>query len=172
MENESCNCGKILEEPSEPVSRRKALGWLVTAINLVVAGALAIPAIRFAVGPLNRRSKEEWVDVLGDGDLAVGQTREVAYVLKIVDGYQTVERKYTVYLHRSQDGLKCFDPACTHLGCRIKFQNDQRRYFCPCHGGVFDERGKVVSGPPPTGLVEHPVKVENGRIYVGRTVSS
>lgn len=169
MENENCNCHSAESLETSP-SRRSVLGWLVTGINGLVLGALAIPAVRFVFAPLNRRSKEQWVDVLADGDLVEGQTREVAFTMKVHDGYQTVDRKYTVYLHRGPDGLKCFDPACTHLGCRIKFQDDQRRYFCPCHGGVFGEDGRVVSGPPPKGLVEHPIKVEAGRILVSRQV--
>lgn len=169
MEHESCTCGQDLKEPEPAPTRRTLLGWMVTVINLGVATALAVPAIRFIVAPLGRKAKESWVDVLPDSDLAPGQTREVTYSLRVQDGYQTVDRMYTVYLYRdATSAVKCFDPACTHLGCRIKFQDDQRRYFCPCHGGVFDENGSVVSGPPPTGLVEHPVRVANGRILVSR----
>lgn len=170
MENDKCTCGQDLEVQPETPSRRSVLGWMVTGINVAVVAALAVPAVRFVVSPLGRRAKEKWIDVLAEEDLAEGQTREVSFVMTVQDGYQQVERAYTVYLHKSTDGLKCFDPACTHLGCRIKFQDDQRRYFCPCHGGVFDEAGQVVSGPPPKGLVEHPVRVEKGRILVSRQV--
>lgn len=169
-ENGHCTCGQDLEPPTEPVTRRSVLGWLVTGINVVVAGALAVPAIRFVVSPLGRKPKQTWVDVLAESELKIGQTREVSYVVNVHDGYQFVDRKYTVYLYRNEDGLKCFDPACTHLGCKIKFQDDKRRYFCPCHGGIFSEDGAVVSGPPPSGLVEHPVRLENGRIFVSRQV--
>ncbi|MEQ1822164.1 MAG: ubiquinol-cytochrome c reductase iron-sulfur subunit [Fimbriimonadaceae bacterium] len=159
-----------LEPIAEPQSRRTVLGWLVTGINVVVGAALAIPAIRFVAAPLSRKATEKWVDVLSDEELKDNETREVTYAMTIEDGYQVVDRNYTVYLHRSEGSVKCFDPACTHLGCRIKFQSEQHRYFCPCHGGVFAEDGKVVSGPPPKGLEEHPVKVENGRIFVSRKV--
>lgn len=169
MEKDSCTCGKDLEEAHPAPSRRSVLGWLVTAINVGVGAALAVPAIRFVTAPLGHRLTETWVDVMADSDLKTGQTREAKFSLQVRDGYHTVERNYTVYLHRDHAGnVKCFDPACTHLGCRVKFQDEQRRYFCPCHGGVFDEAGKVVSGPPPTGLVEHPVRVENGRILISR----
>lgn len=171
MENNKCTCSHDLEEDIEhKPSRRSILGVMVTAINLAVVGALAIPAVRFVVSPLGRKSKEEWIDILSESDLKVGETKEVGFTMKVQDGYQTVDRKYTVYLHKNEGGLKCFDPACTHLGCKIKFQDDQRRYFCPCHGGIFNEDGAVVSGPPPKGLVEHPVKVANGRILVSRQV--
>ncbi|MGE0001297.1 MAG: ubiquinol-cytochrome c reductase iron-sulfur subunit [Fimbriimonadaceae bacterium] len=155
---------------AEGSTRRTALGVIVTVLNVGVLASLAVPAARFVLAPLSRRSKLQWVDVMGDTELAEGETREVTYTVPVVDGYQTVDRKYSVYLHRNQGAVQCFDPACTHLGCRITFQDEKQRYFCPCHGGVFDEQGKVVSGPPPTGLVEHPVKIKAGRIMVGRKV--
>ncbi|HRF59393.1 MAG TPA: Rieske (2Fe-2S) protein [Fimbriimonadaceae bacterium] len=155
---------------AEAMARRKFLGRVVTVLNIAVVGVLAVPAVQFAAAPLKHRLKEEWLDVLGDDELAEGETREVAYTVAVQDGYQKVDRKYVVYLSRQDGEVKCFDPACTHLGCRVKYQSDQHRYFCPCHGGVFDESGKVVSGPPPKGLIQHPVKVEGGRIYVSRMV--
>lgn len=154
----------------EAMARRKFLGRVVTVLNVAVVGVLAVPAVQFVAAPLAHRSKEKWVDVLGAHELEEGQTREVAYSVSIQDGYQTVDRKYVVYLSRQGGEIKCFDPACTHLGCRVKYQGDQHRYFCPCHGGVFDESGRVVSGPPPKDLTQHPVKIENGRIYVSRMV--
>lgn len=155
---------------SEEPSRRRFLGWIVTGINLAIVAVVAVPAIRFVASPLSKRTKERWVDVLGEDELEVGQTKEVSYSVPVQDGYHATNRRYTAYLHRTPDEVLCFDPACTHLGCRVQFQDDQRRYFCPCHGGVFNEGGQVVSGPPPKGLVRHPVKVEGGRIFVQRKV--
>jgi Rieske Fe-S protein len=28
----------------------------------------------------------------------------------------------------------------------------ERKFHCPCHGGVFDESGAVEAGPPPAPL--------------------
>jgi nitrite reductase/ring-hydroxylating ferredoxin subunit len=37
---------------------------------------------------------------------------------------------------------------CTHLGCRVRWIEDQGRFFCPCHNGVFDAQGSVLPAPP------------------------
>ncbi|HZS77163.1 MAG TPA: Rieske 2Fe-2S domain-containing protein [Ktedonobacteraceae bacterium] len=33
--------------------------------------------------------------------------------------------------------------ACTHMGCIVQWNSSDRRYHCPCHGGVFTEYGKA-----------------------------
>jgi Rieske Fe-S protein len=37
---------------------------------------------------------------------------------------------------------------CPHLGCKVHWEEDRKRFFCPCHGGVFDKAGIALEGPP------------------------
>ena len=37
---------------------------------------------------------------------------------------------------------------CPHLGCKVHWEEEQRHFLCPCHGGVFDAGGKATAGPP------------------------
>jgi menaquinol-cytochrome c reductase iron-sulfur subunit len=37
---------------------------------------------------------------------------------------------------------------CMHLGCPVRYVAAALRFICPCHGGVYDFRGLVASGPP------------------------
>jgi len=39
--------------------------------------------------------------------------------------------------------------ACTHMGCIVQWQDADRKYHCPCHGGVFTEYGKTDNTPSP-----------------------
>ena len=41
------------------------------------------------------------------------------------------------------------------------------RFICPCHGGVYDFRGKVDGGPPVRPLDRFYTRVRNGRVEVG-----
>ncbi|GIW39797.1 MAG: hypothetical protein KatS3mg076_0374 [Candidatus Binatia bacterium] len=44
--------------------------------------------------------------------------------------------------------LEAFDTRCPHLGCRVHWEPEKSRFFCPCHNGVFDSTGRAVAGPP------------------------
>ena len=67
----------------------------------------------------------------------------------------------------NRDGkIRALSTVCTHLGCRVRWEEGRQRFFCPCHLGIFDADGKVVSGPPPRPLDEFAVEVKAGSIYV------
>lgn len=171
MSQENLHSSLIDSIDSKPgPARRKLLGWLVAGINLVVFGVVVGPVLGFLGSPLGRKAKGVWVPVGRFDEIKDGQTLETSFSMKVKDGYATVDRKYTIFLRRKGDSVIAFDPACTHLGCRINWVGDKNRYFCPCHGGVFDSDGAAVSGPPPKPLEQHPVKVENGQIFVQKLV--
>ena len=50
-----------------------------------------------------------------------------------------------------------FSQKCTHLGCVVFYETEERRWHCPCHEGNFEARtGAVISGPPtrPLGRID------------------
>ncbi len=62
--------------------------------------------------------------------------------------------------------------ACTHMGCIVNWENNNRKFYCPCHGGTFTEYGDVDTSSGSWGslylrsLPRLNTKVENGTIYV------
>ncbi len=60
--------------------------------------------------------------------------------------------------------------ACTHMGCIVQWQDADRKFHCPCHGGLFTEYGKVDASAAPirylTPLPRLQTKIENGNVYV------
>jgi menaquinol-cytochrome c reductase iron-sulfur subunit len=161
-----CKCNGEVQNPQ----RRKFMGVVVGLINGVIGIAIVGPVIGFIGAPLFRRIKGRWIPVMPESDIAVGQTTEATFNVTVKDGYRTVDQKYSLYLRRTENAVVAFDPSCTHLGCRVTFQDNKERYFCPCHGGVFDIDGSVVSGPPPRPLKQYETKIEDGQVWVYREV--
>jgi glycine/D-amino acid oxidase-like deaminating enzyme/nitrite reductase/ring-hydroxylating ferredoxin subunit len=58
-----------------------------------------------------------------------------------------------VALYRDPSGvLFRLSPVCTHLGCIVHWNQAERTWDCPCHGGRFTAEGHRFSGPPPVDL--------------------
>ncbi len=102
-----------------------------------------------------------------------GQNRPVDVLIRkqsdLPDGaaYEFTDfRGQLVTLLNRQGTIRAFSSVCPHLGCKVVWEADKNRFFCPCHVGVFDPEGQVVSGPPPRPMKEFPVNLKDGYIYV------
>lgn len=59
--------------------------------------------------------------------------------------------------------------TCPHLGCRVIWEPQQSRFFCPCHNGTFAPSGKATGGPPAKAgqsLKPYPLKVAGGLLFI------
>lgn len=59
-----------------------------------------------------------------------------------------------------------FVAVCTHLDCNVSYMAEQRKFFCACHDGWYDENGLNISGPPPTPLRELNIVFEGENLIV------
>ena len=65
--------------------------------------------------------------------------------------------------------------VCPHLGCRVHWESQNDRFFCPCHNGAFDVSGKAIAGPPKTAgqtLPEYPLKIVDNNLYIEMSLES
>jgi Rieske Fe-S protein len=62
---------------------------------------------------------------------------------------QVIERNgMKVAAYRDDDGRTTLRSAtCTHMGCRVGWNDTARTWDCPCHGSRFTPAGDVLSGP-------------------------
>ena len=61
---------------------------------------------------------------------------------------------------------KVFDSACPHLGCLVKWDQDQHAFLCPCHGAIFDDQGKVIKGPVNAPLKSIKFEIKNNILVI------
>jgi nitrite reductase/ring-hydroxylating ferredoxin subunit len=65
--------------------------------------------------------------------------------------------------------------VCPHLGCRVHWELQNNRFFCPCHNGTFDSTGKATGGPPLAAgqsLPKYPLKIERGMLFIRLPIRS
>lgn len=54
--------------------------------------------------------------------------------------------------------LKFKTPKCKHLGCSLKYNEDEKTWECPCHGTRYNLNGKVIDGPSKKNLSHNTTK--------------
>lgn len=54
----------------------------------------------------------------------------------------------TVAAYRDEGGaLRTVSPACTHMGCHVRWNSAEKTWDCPCHGSRFNADGSLLQGP-------------------------
>jgi glycine/D-amino acid oxidase-like deaminating enzyme/nitrite reductase/ring-hydroxylating ferredoxin subunit len=53
--------------------------------------------------------------------------------------------------------LHALASTCTHMGCVVHWNEAERTWDCPCHGGRYAADGRVICGPPLEPLAKHPL---------------
>ena len=69
-------------------------------------------------------------------------------------------------LFAAEDTAQAVSRTCTHLGCRLNYQEDKGYIECPCHPSRFTPEGKRFAGPAERDLPSYvvtPKKDAEGR---------
>jgi Rieske Fe-S protein len=159
----------------ETVTRRRFMTLTAHGAGMVAAGAFALPALGFALGPLFEEHEMQWQDVGGEADFP--DDTYVPVVVTISEGIGEAGRS-TAYVRKRNGAIDTDEPdqynnfiaistRCMHLGCPVSFKAAAQRFICPCHGGVYDFEGKVDGGPPVRPLDRFYTRVVGGRVQIG-----
>jgi Rieske Fe-S protein len=150
------------------VPRRGFFAAVIWATGALMAAVYAIPGLAYLLAPaLKKAQTEEWIPLGPASKVEPGVPTLFRADIQRQTGWIVNEEQLTVYVLTS-DGRTyvALSNVCTHLGCRVRWVEDQQTFFCPCHNGVFDKAGGVVAGPPPRPLDQYPVRVEDGQLYI------
>ena len=142
------------ERQEDKISRRDFFGWVIKGGLLATFAGMLFPALEYLL-PVTRRGP------------AVGM-KEVARVddIPVWGSKKVVLGGSALILIRTPDKVKAFSAVCTHLGCLVEWNGQKKGIDCPCHAGLFDLDGRVISGPPPRALPSYAVRVVDGNIFV------
>ncbi|MBD2114764.1 MULTISPECIES: ubiquinol-cytochrome c reductase iron-sulfur subunit [Cyanophyceae] len=64
------------------------------------------------------------------------------------------------------DALIAVSAVCTHAGCTVAWNSEQKLFACPCHASNFNTDGTVDSGPAREPLETFEAKVEGDQVLV------
>jgi len=116
--------------------------------------SVVYPIVRFLAPPRREAGGRQFS--LRKGDIPVGEARDF-----IFNGTPAI------IINRPDRGYIALSRVCTHLGCLVDIDRGRKRLLCPCHAGVYDLEGNVLSGPPPRPLPRIPLRVEGETIVIG-----
>lgn len=155
------------DERAAASARRRFLSWSTGVIASLVAAALGVPILGYAIAPALRRENRPWADAGSLAALTMGQPTKVEYFIERRDGWiETTNLRSAWVIRQTDDSLVVYDPRCTHLGCPITWDVQTQRFYSPCHNGVFAIDGAVISGPPPRPLDRYSGRLQNSRVLI------
>jgi menaquinol-cytochrome c reductase iron-sulfur subunit len=162
----------------ETVTRRRMMEGTALAMGGIATAAFGLPALGFALGPIfEDQSPEMWQDVGAESEFD-----DVQYVQRVITLSPDVGEvgKTTVYVRRSTPADRspsdkgkqplpyvAISTRCAHLGCPVRYIQASQKFVCPCHGGIYDDKGAVEGGPPVRPLDRFYTRVRNGRVEIG-----
>lgn len=140
----------------ETVTRRRLMTGTAHGFGALAAGAFALPALGFALGPVFERQQWQWQDIGSIDDFSPDTYRPKTFTIVEGVGEASYSTAYVRLYNPEIDGAKrdqyddvvAVSTRCMHLGCAVRFVEAAERFVCPCHGGVYDFKGSVIGGPP------------------------
>lgn len=149
------------EDVAEPMDRRGFISSAVMAGGLVAGyGTFAYMAGNFLYPDPSRVA---WMFVAEASSVTPGSSIT----------YRTPGGESVVIVRQGQGSdasdFLALSNVCPHLGCKVHWEAQNDRFFCPCHNGTFNSSGKAISGPPEQAgqeLKSFPLKVEAGLLYI------
>lgn len=153
--------------PDRQVSRRTAFLSGLGALAAGLAAGIGLPHLG-ASSPKKYASQQivetadprgQWFPIADVAAVPVGAV--VPFSAGAVQGF---------VLNRGGE-FRAISRICTHMGCRLKFEQAGQVLQCPCHGAEFDLQGRVRVGPggyrtplPPLPYLE--VRIRDQKIEV------
>jgi len=151
-------------ENRQQAARRRFCGVCLDALGaafvLGAAGTVAYVGVEFVKPPARpRRGGLQPLEIKGRWT----PLSEVLVNSAVITSYDD----QPALVIRDKRGVLCaFVAVCTHLSCNVSYDPETERIVCPCHRGIFDLEGRVVSGPPPKPLRRLYVVEKEGQAFL------
>lgn len=137
------------DSTNHPLARRTFVGG---GLGLVLAGC--------AGGTQKWEAKPVAVRDAGLVELDLGDYPELVTPGGMVALQPATLRKPVLVQRLEDHQVRVLSLTCTHLGCVVRWDDEQQDLACPCHGSRFDDRGTPTKGPAKQGLALYDSQLE------------
>jgi Rieske Fe-S protein len=73
-----------------------------------------------------------------------------------------------LYFRKADGSALALKGVCSHMECNVAYKPAERKFYCACHQGWFDENGKNIAGPPPKPLEIFDIMEDGEKLIIAR----
>ena len=155
-----------------PVMDRRSFVKIVTAsLGSMMAAIVGLPVIQYFISPaLGKTASDDWISLGSVDNYPFDIPTLFNFTITKVNGWERSSMSYGAFVLRKEgrDPI-VFSDVCTHLSCRVNWDEDTTEFNCPCHAAFFDANGEVVSGPPPRPLDRYEINLDGDQLFIHLT---
>jgi len=137
--------------------RRRLLGWLLGSSVAASLASIFYPILKFVLPPASGELDSETAVAARADELGPNAAKIFRF-----------GSRPGLLVRLPEGAYRAFSATCTHLNCTVQYRAREHDIWCACHNGIYDLRGRNVSGPPPRPLEEFDVHVRGEEVVVAR----
>lgn len=135
----------------DDLSRRDFINRLGWGVFIGTAGGISVTSIRYMIPNVLYEPAREFT---------------IGYPKDFPEGVHFIPERRIFVVHEG-DQFRVVSAICTHLGCTVRWSEQDLRWKCPCHGSNFNDKGQVIKGPAARPLPWYAVSLSSdGRLAV------
>lgn len=157
------------KKEKKKITRSDFMKATIAGVGGLIGVAYGLPAVAYVIGTTADQESGDWIQLGSVNKIELNIPTLFKTVVETQTGWIKTESEISAFVltTNGQDFI-VMSNVCTHLGCRVRWIEEQDGFFCPCHNATFSKDGEVTGGPPPRPLDRLENKVENGILYVKR----
>ena len=139
------------------ITRRQFLNTLFGGSLLVFFSGAIYSLLIFAFPTLGKEPEFVVLDKNEFGNLPPNSTKSFAWggVLGL-------------FLKKEDGTMAAFKGVCTHMECNVAYRPEDKKFYCACHQGWFNDQGVNIEGPPPKPLENFEILETGEKIIIAR----
>jgi len=140
-------------------TRRKFLNYLLSITGLSALGAVLYPVFSYLIPPK-----------IAEANVNSIKVGKVVHFLPNSSKILKFGREPIIVVRNMEGEFFALSAVCTHLQCIVQYQAEEKSIWCACHNGLYDLKGRNISGPPPRPLAQYKVNIVNDELIISKPV--